>query len=400
MTAKSKPFLYVLGIILIALNMRAAIISIGPIIPLIQQKFDLSSQAAGFLTTLPLICFALISPLAPKFSKQFGAERFLWFCLILLVMGILIRSYLAVWGLYIGMFLIGTSAAMFNVLLPSLIRQNFTHRVGLMTGLYTTIMNLGAAISSGIVYPLVLWTQDWNHALVLWSLPALIAIILWWTQIPKKQPTNNIVTSSSQYKVWTSPNAWFLTLFMGLQSMAFYVVVTWLPAIFADKNIELFLVGWMVALMQIIGLPATFIAPVLAGRMQDQRILMVIISMMILLGFSLLWFDFFVLWILAVFCLGIGLGASISIVLTIIPLRAVDTQQASELSGMVQSIGYLLAAVGPFSIGYLHDLTHSWTVPILTMMFCSLILGISGYLSGKDEPLLVGGEKIDQKVKG
>src|SRR5690606_1381614 len=130
---------------------------------------------------------------------------------------------------------------------------------GLMTGLYTTIMNLGAAISSGIVYPLVLWTQDWNHALVLWSLPALVAIILWWTQIPKKQPTNNIVTSSSQYKVWTSPNAWFLTLFMGLQSMAFYVVVTWLPAILADKNIELFLVGWMVALMQIIGLPATFI---------------------------------------------------------------------------------------------------------------------------------------------
>lgn len=397
MTARSKSFLYVLGILFIALNMRAAIISIGPIIQLIQQKFDLSSQAAGFLTTLPVLCFALISPLAPRFSKHLGVERVLWFSLVLLVIGIFIRSYLAVWGLFLGMFLIGISAAVFNVLLPSLIRQNFTHRVGLMTGLYTTVMNVGAAISSGIIYPLVQFTQSWNHALVLWSLPALAAIFLWISQIHSHSfSSENIVTSSSRNKVWTSPNAWYLTLFMGLQSMSFYVVVTWLPTTLLDKNIEVTLAGWMVSVMQIIGLPATFIAPVLAGRMKNQRGIMVIIAVLVLLGFLFLWFDSQILLSLAIICLGIGLGASISIVLTVIPLRAVDTQQAAELSGMVQSLGYLLAAVGPFLIGFLHDLTHSWEVPILTMTLCSLALGVSGYLAGKDEPLFRGNEKVNQ----
>lgn len=386
---KAKQILLIMGIVLIAANLRPAITSVGPLIDFIRADLRLSNSMAGLITTIPLIGFALISFLIPKMGHRFGNRLALFAGVIILLCGILIRSMSLTVALFFGAALVGLGIAICNVLLPGLVRQEFPKKIGLMTSVYSTCLVVFASFASGLSVPLAQGLGlGWQKALGLWAILAVIAVLVWIPQLgsQNKDSHDSQSVQSSQIRLWYSPLAWQVTLFMGLQSFAFYVTITWLPEILHDKGMSISMAGWMLSFMIFIGLPATFFAPILADRLPDQKAIAIAIGIFYFLGYGgLLVGGGIILMTFWIVCIGIALGASVSLALSYLGLRAANSRQAAELSGMAQSIGYLLAALGPILIGALFDFTHSWTLPLYTLLVAGVIMTIVGIGAGRDK---------------
>lgn len=372
----------ILGIIVIAANLRTPLTSVGPLVSLIRDDVQISNILAGLITTLPLLAFALLSPLVPKLARMYGVERIILIALIFLTVGIVIRSLSGAANLYIGTAILGFAIAVCNVLLPSIIKRDFPNKMGSVTGLYSISMSLSGAIASGISVPLAVNAGlKWQGALGIWGILSFVSILCWLPQL--RNQTRQTATTSQQkdsndVNVWRSPLAWQVTLFMGIQSMVFYVLIAWLPEILKQQGIDSNRSGWYLSIMQLAMLPFTFVVPVIAGRMSSQRLLVVITSTLLLTGTLGLLngsSDIILLWIII---LGIGGGFAFSLSMMFFGLRTENAHQAAELSGMAQSIGYLLAAVGPALIGYLHDATNSWKLPLFILLGASVLLFLVG----------------------
>jgi CP family cyanate transporter-like MFS transporter len=382
------PFLIVAGIILLSFTMRSPLTSVGPLVGDIRSELGLSNGISGMLTTVPLLAFGLFSPIVPSIGQRFGVERTLLFGLLVLLIGIPLRSTGFIFSLFAGTALIGAAIAVFNVLLPSLVKQRFPSKAGLMTSVYTTSMSTMAALASGVSIPLAHGAQlGWKGSLSFWTVIAVVAFLCWLPQVRAKDVSFSAKqTPSPPRKVWSSTLAWHVTLFMGLQSFLFYSTISWLPAILAHHGMEPGTAGWLLSLVQVVSLPASFLTPVLAGRIKDQRLMAVIVSILSLCGFAGLLVDgnLFILFT-SLILLGIAQGALISLALTMIVIRSSSVQDAAKLSGMAQSVGYLLSAIGPMFIGFLFDLTHSWTYPLWTLVFVSFLLLFFGIGAGRNK---------------
>ncbi|WP_439649452.1 CynX/NimT family MFS transporter [Lentibacillus daqui] len=388
-TNRMYRFLIYAGVIIAAFNLRPSITSVGPVIGLIRDDVGLSNWSAGIITSLPLIAFALISPVAPKVGNRFSNERALLIGLILLLIGISIRSITSVSLLYIGTLLVGIGVAFCNVLLPGVIKEKFPNKVELMTGVYSTAMGALAATASGLSIPIAKGLGlGWQIALLIWAVPAIIGILIWaYLSKGKKmenQQESQFVTSSNN-RIWRSPLAWQVACFMGFQSFLFYVTISWLPEIIHDYGVSIATAGWMLSFMQLIGLPFSFLVPVLAGRFKSQWWLAWLLALCAIGGYSgLLLGSGFVIMIISVILIGIALGGVFPLALAFLGMRSRNARQAAELSGMAQSFGYLLAAIGPIFIGYLYDLSHSWTIPLITLIGVGFIVIIFGSFAGRD----------------
>lgn len=387
----STPFL-ILGIIFVAFNLRPSITAVGPVIAPIQQTLHLSHASAGLVTTLPLLAFAFLSPLAPKIGSRFGNPAAILFGLLILLLGILVRSIGRTLTLFAGTLCIGIGIAICNVLLPGLVKEKFPQSIGLMTGMYTTSMGLMASLASGLSVPLAQGLHlGWQIAVVSWGVPLLIAMLIWLPQVlPEVRRHHNRVSRTSQPNrkpLWHSKVAWAVTLYMGLQSFIFYCLVAWLPLILVSDGFNSNFSGWMLFAVQFVGLPASFVVPIIAGRFSSQRVLNFTIGLIYLSGILLLITDKhhqIGSVIITIVFLGIGQGASISLALALLGFRTVNAQQAAQLSGMTQSIGYFLAALGPVLIGTLYDKSHSWTLPISVLIGVSVLMIFAGLEAGRN----------------
>lgn len=268
---KIQSFWLITGIIFIAFNLRPAITSVGPVISSIRAELHMSNGAAGFLTALPLLSFAVLSPLAPKVGQRLGNERTLWLGLVILLIGVLTRSTGYTAALFFGTALIGVGIAIGNVLLPSLIKHKYPEKPGIMISLYTTSMNIFAALASGVSVPLATQMNGgWKQAFLLWGGLALLALLIWIPQLRHRDTANQTMKLQSS-SIWASKMAWYVTIFMGLQSFLFYSSIAWFPEILRSHGIDTATAGWMVSLMQFASLPSTFLTPVLADRVKQQR---------------------------------------------------------------------------------------------------------------------------------
>lgn len=380
----------ILGIVLIALTMRSPLTSVGPLVGSIRESLGLSNTAAGLLTTLPLLAFSLLSPFTPILARRFGVERMMLYALILLMTGIAIRSLGATVPLMAGTVVLGLAIAVCNVLIPSLVKRDFSHNVGLMTGVYSVSMNLFGAIASGVSIPLAHNLGfGWTGALGIWGAFALVATLFWFPQARASHASVRATTSgvSARRSLWRSPLAWMITLFMGMQSLIFYVLIAWLPEIMTSRGLSENSAGWMLSLFQIAALPVSFIVPIVAGRMKNQRLLVIIMTILLFVSLGGLYFGgnaFISLWTIL---LGIGGGCAFSLAMIFLSLRTQDAHDAASLSGMSQSVGYLLAATGPTLFGLFHDITASWNLPLLLLLVVTALLFISGLSASKNHTI-------------
>ncbi|RRN70866.1 MFS transporter [Peribacillus simplex] len=388
MDIKPRLGLLIIGIILLGANLRAPLTSVGPLVTSIRDNLGISNTLSGSLTTLPLLSFALLSPFAPRIARRFGMELTLFLSLILLTIGIGIRSIDGVLTLLIGTILIGLAIAMGNVLLPSLIKHNFARNIGLMTGTYAVSMNLCGAIGSGISIPIASSGLGWAGALGCWGILSLITVFFWMPQLRRPFKSEKDVQTAHKVKninLWRSGLAWQITFFMGLQSFIFYTVITWMPEILEQKGLNADEAGWMLSIMQLAVIPITFIVPILAGRLQSQRLLVVPPVIFLIAGIFGILYGSTIFIPVCMILIGIGVGTIFSLSMMFFSLRTQSTHEATELSGMAQSFGYLLAAIGPVLFGLLHDVTHSWTIPLFMLVVISALIFIVGMRAGKNE---------------
>ena len=390
MKFNSHLFMVFLGILFVSFNLRAPITSVGPITDLIQNEYSLSNSVAGLITTLPLLAFAIFSPFVAKMNHKFGHGLTMLGGLILIIIGELIRSYTNVYGLFVGTMSIGLGIAIGNVLIPSVIKHKFKKNVGNIISIYITSMCIFAALGAGISIPATN-ILGWNSSLAMWVVLAFIALLIWLPQLKKSEEYNNsddlaIEKVMQSKSIWKSPLAWWVTLYMGTQSFLFYTLIAWIPSIIIFKGLDSHFAGMMALLFQLVALPATLLVPIIANKIKHQKLIATIISLNYLAGMIIFLFATTSLEIIiSMVFIGIGMGGAISLAIGFITQRTPHAKKAAELSGMSQSAGYLFAAVGPILLGFMFDITKSWTSSIIVLIVAIVLLILVGLKAGRAE---------------
>lgn len=371
------------GIILVALNLRPALAGVGPLVGDIRAATGLSNTALGLLTTLPLLAFGVVSTLTPRVTGRFGIEATLAAALAFIGVGTLTRSVPSVALLFGGTVVLGVGIALGNVLLPALVKRDFPERSGAMTSLYSSAMGLGATVAAGASVPLAS-AFGWRGSLGVWAGLAGVALLAWLPILRGRAlPRQSGGGQTGLRGLGRSPRAWQIALFMGLQSLTFYVVLAWLPDLLQSRGMGEAEAGWMLALSQAAGLLGSGTVPLWGGRLSDHRRIvwiLLLVEAVALAGLFAPTSTFAAVW---VFLLGMVLGGTFALSLLFLVVRAPDAETATALSGMAQAVGYLIAATGPALFGFLHDLSAGWTVPLGFLVAVLVAKGVVGLGAGR-----------------
>ncbi len=382
-------WLFVAAIVLVAVNLRATIAGVGPLLAEIRDGVGLSGTGAGVLTTLPVLCFGALAPLAPSLARRWGSDAVVGGAMLVLTLGIVVRSSPSLAALFAGSVLIGGAIAVANVLLPSIVKRDSGSQAGMVLGLYAMSMGLGAAVAAGLVVPVHdALGVGWRAALLLVLPMALLALVLWTLTIRKGRAAADEVPSgapkvTAREGLWRDPVAWAVTIFMGATSLQFYATFAWFPTILVDEGGGAQTAGWWLALMGLTGALGSLIVPPLAARARAQGRFVVLIAGLYVVG----WVGMLIAPVAGgaawAALLGLAQGAGISLALTLMVVRAPDAPRAADLSGMVQTVGYLIAATGPLLLGTAHDLMGGWRGPMVMMLALLVPLLIAGLAAGR-----------------
>lgn len=358
------------GIVVAAVCMRTPLTAVGPVLERIGADTGLSKTLLGLLSALPLLAFAAVSPLVHGPARRLGIERTVVRALVVLAAGVALRSVPGLPPLWAGTALVGAGIAVCNVLVPVVVRRDHPARVALMTGVYSAAMGSAAAVASGVSLPLSHLSGGWRWSLGVWAVPALVAAAVWTRRrapaVPAARPAQvESPGGTGAGPVWRSAVAWQLTAVMGLQSTSFYVMVAWLPSIATSRGASGTLGGWYLFAFQLVGIASGLVLPAVLHRAGAPLTGVVVSVPMVAACAGLIAAPGVLpLWVVLA---GISSGASLVYALTRISLTARTSAEATKLSGMAQSIGYLLAAGGPVAAGWLRDRCGSWT-PALVMV--------------------------------
>ncbi|WP_417708931.1 CynX/NimT family MFS transporter [Roseibium aggregatum] len=376
-------FLLGASLVMIAFNLRPVFSSASALLPEIRESFGLSPTGASLLTTLPVVCLGLFSPLAPRLARRIGTERTLLAVVLLLALGTAARGTSSVPLLFLGTALAGACIAVGNVLLPGLVKRDFPDKAALVTGWYTMALCAGAAAGAGLTIPFeAALGGSIQGALAIWAVPALVVAVLWFPQVMATRKRARGATYVVK-GMWGDRLAWHVTLFMGLQSALAYCVFGWLVPILRARGLDGVTAGAIVSVSVMVQAAACLIAPHLAVRGKDQRLINVTlcaIAVIALLGLQFA--PLSTVWIWA-FLQGIGQGGLIAVALTVIVLRTQDSHSAAQLSGMAQCVGYTLAAIGPLIVGLIRSWTGSFAWSAVLFVALGLGAAVNGWFAGK-----------------
>ncbi|ROQ37154.1 CP family cyanate transporter-like MFS transporter [Frondihabitans sp. PhB188] len=406
--AKSPAaWLLTLAIVLIALNLRGPIVATAPVLDDIKSDLALGALVAGLLTSIPVLCFAVASPLASAVIGRLGAERAVTVGLLGIVVGTILRSLGTQTWLIVGTIVIGVSITVGNVVLPVIIRRDFSpERAGFITGVYTSALNVGSMITSLGTAPLAAST-GWPLALVVWGSFAIIAGAVWIVAIGFRSALRGtgenraqelltgpveVITASipvvsagarppttSLFRRWST---WGLTLAFAGQAFGYYGLTAWIPTLLHDEvGLSRAGAGASSSIFQILAVVGALGVPLLSLRWRPVYIIGLVATLWLFMPLGLLFAP--QLWFVWSLFGGIAQGGGITIVFIIIVRMVTSDVEARRLSALVQGGGYALASLGPLVVGGVHDATRSWAAPMIVVFVSVLVLGVSGVLSAR-----------------
>lgn len=382
-TTKHSSFL-IIGIFLLGTCMRTPITSIPSIINEIAQAFHVPATSLGILTTIPLICFGLFSVTVNWLSSRVGNEMAISWALVLLFVGCILRA-VSYPLLLLGTVLIGIGITFINVLLPAIITENLPTKIGGMTSLYNVALALSSAIGAYAITP-VAAGFGWRLAV---NALAFIPLVTWFFWLPnlrfnhvdKEQTTQGV-------SMWRNPRAWALLVYFGASSFVFYTTVAWLPSIAESAGISHNSSSLIAGLFQLFSIPAAFLAPLLATRAKRRQPIVFGLGLLSFIGVAmmLLPINSMFYYVVISLLLGLGIAGTFAFIMTIFGLKTNNPADTSSLSGMVQSLGYLIAAIGPVITGKCKALTGNWvTSEIIVLVVIALFVGAGLFAEQKDK---------------
>ncbi|WP_226829326.1 MULTISPECIES: MFS transporter [unclassified Brevibacterium] len=399
------------GLLAISLNLRAAVSSIGPVIGDIRADLGFSAAAASLLTTIPVVAFGIFAFAAPGLSQRLGMRRLLGLVLLVLAAGILLRSVPGLQMLFLGTCLVGAAIAVGNVVIPAVIKSDFAAKSGLMMGLYSAFIGIGASLGSGLTVPLrESFGGSWRWALAAWAGLAVFALLAWVPQLLRRggsgKPSGTSAgeagpgetgpaarggdTGAGMRQLLADPVAIAVTLTMGIQSMTYYASLTWVPSIFMAAGMPAQQAGWMVAFTVFPSTVTSLLAPIFAQRVRPTWLPMLIAVGLGMSSFTGLLFAPLAAPYVWMTLMGFAQGALLALCLSFIVWRSPSVLLTAKVSTMAQGFGYILAAAGPIGMGALHSLSGGWTVPIIALLCVFAVLFAVSVLAARDAFVLGG----------
>lgn len=379
------------AILLAALNLRTAVTSVTPLLDLLGQTFGFGTTMTGVLGMLPTAAFALFGVTTPMVARRIGLERTALLAMGLATVGLLLRSMAG----GIGSLLFGSIVALAgmgigNVVVPPLVKRYFANRVGTVSTLYITVLQIGTMMPALLAVPLA-ESAGWRVSLGIWSILALAAALPWMMlarRRPHPDPLDAAADSAAQPhgKVWRTPLGWGMTLMFGMTSLMTYSMFTWLPRIVVEAGATPGFGGIMVAIFAACGLLPSLTMPALAVRLRNPFPLVLIGFSAFLIAFAgLLFAPMKAPWLWAIL-LGIG-PSTFPLALTLINLRTRTPAGSAALSGFMQGVGYAFSCLGPFLFGWLHEISGAWYLPFGFLVVCALILLTASWVACKPQKL-------------
>ena len=380
------------ALVLVALCLRGPFSAVGPLVDELSGELSLSTAALSVVTSLPLVFFGLVSPLAPVIAARVGVHRAIVVGAAVLALGVALRHAGSI-GLFAGTALLAGGIAIANVLLPAAARAEYGERSPAVVGVVVASMALSATLGAGLAQPLALLGGSGRVGLLLWIVPVLLALAAVALLARARRTSSAPVSApaSSRTAILRDPDALAVTLFFGLQSLAFYAMLTWLPAILeAEAGTSPVAAGGLLALATVLAVPASIVVPPLATRRRSQAGWTVAATAPIAVSIGgliaapaaapALWSVLY----------GLGTGVSFPLAMTLVLVRTRDVGQTGRLSASAQSIGYLIAAGGPLAVGLLHELTGAWTAGLVVLLALVAAQFAAGLAAGR--PRLVGAD--------
>jgi CP family cyanate transporter-like MFS transporter len=375
--------LALVGIVAVAFNLRSAVASLSPVLGALEEEIPLSALAVGFLGMLPPLCYAVFGIVTPVFARRSGLEATLLVSLGALAIGLVGRGLApSAWWLLAASAVTFAAIGVGNVLLPPLVKRYFPDRIGLMTTIYVTAMSVSTFLPPLIAVP-VADAAGWRVSLGLWGVVALASVVPWIALLvhPRRETPAELPEEAEPGLLryaFRSPLAWALMIVFAVSGFSAYALFAWLPLILQETaGASPLEAGALLSLFAVMGLPAALAVPVLAARRGAVRVLVAVAAAGLVLGYlglilapsTLTW-----LWVALI---GIG-PLTFPLALVLINLRTRTHAGAVALSGFVQSVGYVVVAIGPLAVGLLHDATGGWTVPLLFLLASALPLVVAG----------------------
>ncbi|PYY63552.1 MFS transporter [Curtobacterium sp. MCPF17_003] len=404
------------AIVLIALNFRGPIVATAPVIGDVRADLGLTATIAGLLTTIPVLCFALATPFASWVIAKADPERAVSLSLVIVLAGTVLRSMPSSAALLIGTAVIGIGITIGNVVIPVVIRRDTSpERVGLVTGVYTSALNVGSMITSLGTAPLAaLW--GWPVAIAIWAVFALIAAAAWtyavgaraaWRRplpserdepLPVTGPIDQVLDTGAIRTARAAAAArvaaaepirparrlitWGLTLAFGGQAFSYYALTAWIPTLLHDEiGFSKASSGASSSVFQILAVVGALGVPLLATRWRPAAIIALVGTLWLAMPLGLLFAP--QLWLLWSVLGGAAQGGGITVIFIVIVRIVSSDADARRMSAFVQGGGYLLGSAGPLVAGALHGATGTWTAPLLVVLVAVLTLGVVGTFAAR-----------------
>ena len=381
--SQQKFILKAMPLFFVGMTLRPLTTSVGPVLPEIRAEFGLSATAASLLSTLPILMFGFGAMLVPRLLTKVTPNKAVSFALVALAIGGTFRLVPSIFVLYLGTIIIGLGVAVGNVVPSIITRRDFPKNIGGVMGMIAGAISISASVAALITYPLTEAFGSWRGPLELWAILPLIAWTVWRTYRHQETVDATLTTPRDMRSLFRNKLAWALVFYFGFQSMNYLSMNAWLPSILRDSGMDPTVAGNQLALLVLLGFPAGLFVPPLAARFKSQVMLCLIFVAVFAVGLVGIYFFATTGWWpngtwLWVSLLGIGLGSSFPLALTLVLLRSDSHETARDLGSFMQGGGYIISALGPLTLGLLKDLTHTWVASFIALALALVVQLISG----------------------